>query len=42
MWNLKVKLVNITERKPIPDTENKLAVASGERDRGRSNKGIGD
>ena len=39
MWNLKVKVVNTTERKPIPDTENKLVVPSRERGRGRSNKG---
>ena len=35
MWNLKTynKLVNITKKKQT-DIENKLVVASGERDRG--------
>ena len=41
MWNLKVKLVNITERKPIPDRE-QTSGYSRERDRGRRSKGIGD
>lgn len=39
MWNLKVKVVNTTEQKPIPGPENKLVVPSPERGKGRSNKG---
>ena len=43
MQNLKNKIMNITKRRRLTDTENKLVVPSGEREgqnRGRGSRGI--
>ena len=42
MYNLKVKLVNITKKKKGSHIENKLVVTSGEREMGSGERGAGD